>query len=306
MANVPFVRVNFTELFNMKWLKRLLCLAALVLLGAIAFCLVGIYLYHGTPSWYRQRLQTTQQVLDAANSADQKLIDLFSWAASAHAQELRRVRGVVKPSDQPIGPKTVTFSEDELNSFLTSWKTPQKSDLELRIGRYFADGRVIFQPDAIILAGQSPAINTLVSAEFDPSIDAQGNLRLELGSLRAGRLPLPISALGSQLDRLQTLLQQQLSREQREAAIDPAMAANSGALAASWLRLLLSALNDSPADPVLIIPFDMTHLNSGLPVTLTGIRVAEGQITLTMAPVPSDSRKELTDRLKQPWPAAGE
>ena len=44
---------------------------------------------------------------------DQKLIDLFSWAASAQAQQLRRIHGIVDPTDQPIGPKTVTFSEDE-------------------------------------------------------------------------------------------------------------------------------------------------------------------------------------------------
>src|SRR5271163_1522774 len=162
----------------MKWLKRLLCIAGLILAGIIAFCLLGIYLYHGTPSWYHRRVAGAEQVRDAANSADQKLLDLFSWAAGAHAQQVRRIRGVAHSSDQPIGPKTVTFSEDELNSFLNSWETPGKSDLQQRISRYFTDGRVIFQPDAIILAGQSPVIDAVISAEFDPSIDSRGNLRM--------------------------------------------------------------------------------------------------------------------------------
>ena len=301
MANVPFVRVKLLVLSNMKWLKRLLYLAAFLLLGVIAFCMVGIYLYHGTPRWYHRRVVSAQEVQQAANSADQKLIDLFSWAASAHAQELRRLRGKARSSDQTIGPKTVTFSEDELNSFFASWQTPEKRQLQTRISRYFTDGRVIFQPDTLILAGQSPVIGALVSAEFNPTIDDQGKLRLPLGSLRAGLLPLPQSALSGQLARLEDLLTQQLAIEQPGVAIDPALSANSAALAAAWLKLLLSGLTDSRADSVLIIPFDMTNLRRGLPVKLTGIRLAENQITLTVDPIPSDARNDLEDRLKQPW-----
>ena len=68
---------------TMKWVKRLLILIAVALFGAVAFSLAGIYLYRGTPKWYRPRIATTQQVKDAANRADQKLLDLFTWAASA-------------------------------------------------------------------------------------------------------------------------------------------------------------------------------------------------------------------------------
>jgi uncharacterized protein YpmS len=286
---------------RMKWLKRLLYLAAFILLGVIAFCLLGIYLYHGTPHWYHRHLATTQEAQQAANSADQKLIDLFSWAATAHAQELRSLRGVAKPSDQPIGPKTVTFNEDELNSFFASWQTPEKKQLQSRINRYFADGRVIFEPDTLILAGQSPAVDALVSANFHPSIDNQGKLKLSLGALHAGLLPLPRSALSDQFVRLEDLLTQQLAAEQQSVAIDPALTANSAALAASWLKLLLSALNDSPSDSILIIPFDMTNLRRGLPVKLTSVQVAEDQITLTVNPIAASERSDLENTLKQPW-----
>jgi hypothetical protein len=290
----------------MKWLKRLLTLVALGLLAVIAFCLLGIYLYHGTPSWYHRRLASTQEVRDAANSADQKLIDLFSWAASAHAQELRRLHGKAGVSDQPIGPKTITFSEDELNSFLSTWNSPEKGELEQRISRYFTDGRVVFEPDAVILAGQSPTLDALVSAEFDPTIDAQGNLRLQLGSLRAGRLPVPQSMVQGYLDRLHVLLVQQLATEQPSANIDQALAGNAPALASSWLRVLLSGLDGRATDPVLIIPFDMTHLKTGLPVTVTGIAIGEGKITLVLDPVSPDQRQEILKRLKQPYVAARE
>jgi hypothetical protein len=285
----------------MKWFKRLLTLVALGLLVVIAFCLLGIYLYHGTPSWYHRRVATTQEVRDAANSADQKLIDLFSWAADAHAQQLRRLHGTGNSNDEPIGPKTITFSEDELNSLLSTWKSSEKGELEQRISRYFTDGRVIFQPNAVILAGESPTLDALVSAEFDPAIDSQGNLRLQFGSLRAGRLPIPQSIVRGQLNRLHILLVQQLEIEQPDANIDAALAANAPALATAWLRLLLSGLDGRATDSVLIIPFDMTHLNTGLPVTLTGISVADGNLTLSLTPLAADQRQDLLKRLKQPY-----
>jgi hypothetical protein len=285
----------------MKWLKRLLHLAAFALLAIIIFCLVGIHLYRGTPSWYRRHQATVAQVKEAANSADQKLIDLFSWAAAAHAQQLRRLAGHSSPGESPPGPKTVTFNEDELNAFMISWKTPEKTELQQRISRYFTDGRVVFEPDAIILAGQSPMLGTLISAEFDPAIDPDGRVRLPLGSLNAGRLPIPQSAISTQLDRLHALLEQQLAAEQPTATIDPALCANSSALAACWLKLVLSALDDGPADSVLIIPFDMSDLRRGLPVKLTAIQVTEGSITLTLQPVSVDERSQLVNRLKGPW-----
>ena len=113
-------------------------------------------------------------------------------------------------------------------------------------------------------------------------------------------MPIPHSAVASQLERLQILLQQQLAEDQPGASIDPALAANTQALAASWLRLLLSALSDSAADPVLIIPFDMSNLKHGMPVKLTAIKITDAHITLTMDPVSPDDRETIIQRLKQP------
>jgi len=285
----------------MIWLKRLLYLVAFVLLAVIAFALVGIYLYRGTPSWYRPRIATSQQIRDAANSADQKLLDLFSWAASAQAQQLRRIHGISSSGDAPIGPKSVTFTEDEVNSFIAAWKTPDKSQLDQRISRYFTDGRVVFDAGEVILAGHSPAFGALASAQFDPAIDAKGNLNVALDSILAGRLPVPQAALASQLRSLQFLLQQQLNVQRSAVAIDPALTANASALSASWLRLLLSALNDQPADPILIIPFNITNLRHGLPVKLTAIQIVPGQITLTLIPLAPEDRQTFLQRLRQPW-----
>jgi uncharacterized protein YpmS len=289
---------------TMKWLKRLLILISLALLGVIAFSLAGIYLYRGTPKWYRPRIATTQQVKDAANRADQKLLDLFTWAASARAQRLRRINGISKPDDAPIGPKTVSFDDDEINSFATSWKGPEKNAMEEQISHYFTDGRVVLEEDSLILVGQSPAFGALASAVFRPAIDAKGNLHVDLDSLCAGLLPIPQSAVSGRLIHLRFLLQQQLSVEQRSIRIDSAQTANSSALAASWLRLLLCSLTGRPDDPVLIIPFDMSNLSRGFPVKVTAIKIVEGQITLTLEPLTPEDGDKLLEELKQP-PAMG-
>ncbi|HEY1922239.1 MAG TPA: hypothetical protein VGG44_05695 [Tepidisphaeraceae bacterium] len=286
--------------------RRLFYLLAFILLILLASSALGTYLYRGTPSWYHPRIATTEQTRDAANRADQKLLDLFSWAASARAQQARSLHGINTTREPPVGPKTVTFDEDEINSFISSWQTPDTSRLQQRIARYFTGGRIVFEDDSIILAGQSLELHTLASAEFDPRIDTDGNLRLDLAALRAGRLPVPISAVSSQLRRLQSLLQQELTLEQPTANIDPALTANRSALAAGWLHLLLSAMNNHPCDPVLLIPFDISNLRRGMPAKLTAIKVIEGQITLTVEPMPAADRNALVERLKKPYESAAE
>ena len=288
----------------MKWARRILHLVALMLLSIIAFSLIGLYLYRGTPHWYRPALASAQQIKDAANSADQKLLDLFSWAAGAQAERIRKLRGISGPDDSEGGPKTITLTDDEVTSFFYSWSGPDKVDLEQRISRYFTDGRVIFTNDGIILAGNSPALGTLVSMEFNAGIDNQGQLNLSLASMRAGLLPIPQSVAAPYFQRLQAVLEDKLAEEQPYVQIDRTMTANAQALAASWLKLLLSSLAARPSDPTLIIPFDLAHLSRGLPVKLTNIKVEDGQITLTVQPLTPDDRQSLFEQLQQRVPGA--
>jgi hypothetical protein len=284
----------------MKRHKLLRRIAALSLLTTLLSCLVAFHLYRGAPSWYTPASAAGPPSPDAANSADQKLLDLFSWAAGIRAQQLRQLSGHAKPTDAPIEAKTITLSDTELNAFLGSWSTPGMSDLQERISRYFSNGQVGLQNGAIIFAGDSPSMGAVLSAEFDPSIDADGNLRVDLASLSAGRLPIPKSAVGSQLDRLRQLLKEQLDDEKPYVAIAPSLTANSAAFGACWLKLLLSALDNTPANSILIVPFDMSNLNHGVPVNLTAISVTDGKITLTFQPIASDDRAQLVNRLKEP------
>src|SRR5271170_1707351 len=105
----------------MKWRRRLYYYVIYLFSITIVLCVIGLYLYRGTPGWYRPPPAGGQEVKDAANSADQKLLDLFSWAASAQAQQVRNSKGIPSGNDVPVGPKTITLSEEEVNAFFASW-----------------------------------------------------------------------------------------------------------------------------------------------------------------------------------------
>jgi hypothetical protein len=285
----------------MKWIKRLLILIGVVLTAMIAVGLGGLYLYRAAPPWYGRGFLTVIQSKDAANRADQTLLDVFSWAASAQAQEIRRMHHKIDPHEPPIGAKTVTFDEQEINSFVLSWQSSIQSTRHRDLSSYFSGGRLILQDDAVILAGQSAEFDTVVSADFAPSIDDQGKLLFPLEQVRAGRLPIPRFLISDRLQRLHALLAQQLRDCQRTANIDPTLTANSSAVAAGWVRLLLCALDNQPDEAVIFIPVDMNDLRRALPVKLTAVTVAQGSITLTLEPISMADRIDILTRLKDPY-----
>jgi hypothetical protein len=283
-----------------KWLKRILLLLAIALTMVIAAGMGGIYLYRATPSWYRSGKSTPQQTKDAANRADQKLLEVFSWAAAAQAQWIRHAHG--QPASAPaVGPETVSFDEEEINSFFRAWDSPEESVFQSKLSRYFSGGRLVLADGQVILAGQSSELGTVASAEFSPTIDAQGRLRLSLDGLKAGLLPVPMSSVSDPLARLRRLLGDMLVEYQESAKIDQTLTANGSAVAASWTRLMLDSLTDQSSEPVVYIPFDLGNLHRALPVKLTAAKVSEGSITVTLEPLQPQDRAAVLEHLKQPY-----
>lgn len=286
----------------MKWLRRLLLIAAILLCIVIAATLVGLYLYRSTPSWYRRSPLSEQERKAAANRADQKLADVISWAADVQAQQVRRHRGTASSTESPVGPKTVTLAQDELNAFFDSWSGPQKSQFQRRFSRYFSDGRLVLTEGQIILAGQSSEMGTLASVQLQPSIDGQGHLRLQWNGVSAGLLPVPESAIAGRLQRLQALLREQLDIWQESADIDQTLTANASAVEATMTKLLLDAINNRASDPLFFVPFDLGNLRHALPVRLSAVEVGEGTITMTLQPLPLDDRMTILRGIQRPYP----
>jgi hypothetical protein len=293
----------------MKWLRRIRFYLTYLLLVTLISCLVVFYLYRGTPSWYRPPPTDQQQIDDTANSANQKLQDLNTWAANVRAQQLRKSNGNSSSDGDSISSKTITLSDDEVNALFETWKSPDESVAEggnadggganQQLARSFTDGRVFFTRDGIILAGQSPALGAIVSGQFAASIDDQAKLRLSIVALRIGRLPIPQSTAASYLQQLQILIQDRLADQLPYVNIDRNMNPNSYAVTASWTKLLLSALSARPTDSYLIIPPDPAHSNLGLPIRLTALELDDGQITLTLEPITTDDRQSLLEGLQQ-------
>jgi len=227
---------------------------------------------------------------------------VISWAAQVQAQQVRRRRGTASSTESPVGPKTVTLAQDELNAFFDSWAGPQKSQFQRRVSRYFSDGRLVLTDGQIILAGQSLELGTLASVQLQPSIDGQGHLHLQWNGVSAGLLPVPESAIAGRLQRLQALLREQLDLWQESADIDQTLTANASAVEATMTKLLLDAINNRASEPLIFVPFDLGNLRHALPVRLSALEVGEGTITMTLQPLPLDDRMTILRGIQRPYP----
>lgn len=284
----------------MKWARRIL---VVVLLLVIVTAGVSYCMFRSTPSWYHPSRLTVEQQKEAANSADQKLADVLSWAAAVQAQNVRREHGTTLPTEPVLGDKTVKLTDEELNSFIGAWNNPDKSRVQRELAKYFSDGRVMFLNGKIMIVGQSRDLGTLVSAEFDPTITSNGQLDFPLSGIMAGSLPVPESMLGSRLRHVERVLREQLPDYQQSADIDSMQVANGSAVLASMLRLILDGLNDKPSPAVVFVPFSMQDLRDALPVRLTGITASDGSLEMTLTPLTADEQKKVLEEIKAPYEA---
>jgi hypothetical protein len=284
----------------MKWFKRILFFVAVVVFLAIVGIGTAIYMYHSAPRWYRPRVVTAEQQLQTANSAQQKLWDLISWVGSIHAQAIRENRG--NASTEPlVGPKTVKYSDDEFEQLYRTWVEPNAPAFDDEVAKYFTDGRLVFDDDELIIAGQSKDVGALISVVFEPTIDETGALRMKLYSIDAGRLPIPQSMLGNELEKVKSKLMDRLQQYQQTADIDKDLVANKSAVDAAMTRLLLDSLNDQPSDPILYLPYDIGNLKKTIPVKVAAMKLQDGSMMLTLQPLTTTDRTAVLDRLKKPY-----
>jgi hypothetical protein len=293
-------RIHCVRAFVMKWLKRILLFAALMLTLVIVAASVGVYMYRGRPGWYHVRAMTAIQRKEAVNSADQKFADIFSWAAQVQAQQLRKRHGK-GTREAPIGPKSVTITEDEINSFADNWQGSDKSTFQSWFKGYFTDVRLVLDDGAMILAGQSRDLGTLVSVEFDPTVDAQGRLHFDLGGIRAGILPVPRGVLGDRLDRLHFWLVGRLTKNQQWSEVDATMVADTCAVGAVTTQLLLDAMDGNASEPLAFVPFNLSNRQQSLTVRISAISVIQGSMTLTLQPIPVTERASVLTTIKRPY-----
>ncbi|MGA2584907.1 MAG: hypothetical protein ABSG31_16665 [Tepidisphaeraceae bacterium] len=264
-----------------KWRKKILL--SLATSGTV-FLISAAYawhLYRADPDWYGPPLSDEDRAV-AANSADQKMAKLFSWASNVAAQLVQQQSGIRSNEKPPPRQQTVTLSADELNSFIQSWIAGRDLQLQKDMSAHFSDGRVGLRDGQMIVAGKSTDYSTVASIAFQPSVDDQGQFHFDLGQIAAGRLPIPKSALAKQIEQAKEILQDEISDDLTTAWISEDSLANGSAAEAGYTQMLVSGLSGLGMQPVMYLPFDVENTNRLLPVKIEAVDVDSGSITLTV------------------------
>ncbi|HEY8665854.1 MAG TPA: hypothetical protein VIL86_04270 [Tepidisphaeraceae bacterium] len=275
----------------MKWFKRILICILLLVVGVLAFSAATWYMVRGTPEWYRPAKGYDEAV---ARRAEEEVTHVQSWVAKAQTQ----------PSTQSVEPITITLTSDELNAFFTKWKTAKNWDA--KIDRYLANPQIVLHNKRLILAGTVRNLQvmdgTVMSLHFEPRLDADGKLNLDLVKVLAGKVPMPEAVWSGELDRLKGVMSASLPEMQGKSKVLPDGSFNSEAASVAMAKLLLHTLNHEATAPVVFVPFDedQKHRIKVMPMKLTGITVADQTLKLTAVPLDEKQRREELDRIREP------
>lgn len=272
----------------MKLFKRLLLIAALFLAGMIVLAAIGFGLSRKRPAIYRPYVfdAARQQVIN--QKAVDKLLATRHLVATNWSQQVQAQRaGTTRPIQAE--PRTVTFSEEELNAFL-------QHNFKDALASYVREPGIFLAPGKVVLAGEVPQAGaSVLSFHFEPRIEENDQLRMNLANCYIGSARVPRSVFGSHLEKVRASIESRMPGWQKYAAFDRAGAANDAAAYAAMGKLVLSILDDTTADNVVFLADEGGRQ---LPLRLTDILIEAGSITLTIEATTADERKAILARLK--------
>jgi hypothetical protein len=241
----------------------------------------SVYLSRRTPEWYGRQNVNPEQQAAAANTSDQTIADLVSFANDLGAAMRRHQRTGEAIS---IGPKTIILTDDQINAFLDKWEHSLR-DEGIGLDQYLTGLRVEFLDGRILIAGtiqnESVISDTVISAELGLLLDDQGQIRPSVIRFYDGRLPLPRVLLASPEKQLRERLQWNIENWRRQQHVWPDGLADDNAAAALWASILVAALDGKTVDSVLLLPCDF----HSVPVRVTALEVVAGEIRFTLAPI---------------------
>lgn len=276
----------------MKWMKRLLLAAMFVVIFAGALALSAWWLSRGTPDWYGRKRATSQQLAEAARRAEQQVQRTLNWAS-----EQARPQNV--SSTQPVDGFQISLTEDELNGFFQKWDAT--FGWSERYGSFLTDPQIAIEDGHIILAATVADMNSVLSVELQPRLDA-GKLRITMERVLAGRLPLPAGFWDPYRRRVEAAVARRLPRLQHDAKVSADGMASADTVAAAMSDLLLDVLAQRPAAPVLFLP-NIKNGQKCLPVKLTDVEVADKTLTLTVRAMTPREREQMLEEIRAPRPA---
>jgi hypothetical protein len=294
----------------MHFLKSLLRFVLILILFSIIVSVAGWFMLRGTPTWYRPDLMTPDQRKAAAARVEDKLIHMYNWVNATRARRVLAVAAAKKapPSTpsaavdflnhEPAQPFQISFTEAELNAFFDKWA--DAADRRAVLAQYVQDPRLVLRDKQIILAGTLKDLGLVVSMEFEPSIDDQSNLQMNLTRVVGGVLPLPDIIWARRRKQILNLLTQKLPTLQRKATIAPDGTASPAAAEAAMNKLLQATFTRQSADPAIFLPYDMSHPDRCVPVTVSAVSILNDTLTLTVQQMTAPQRQALIERLRTP------
>jgi hypothetical protein len=279
----------------MKWKKRLL-LAALFL--AVFLVTLGIavwWLAHGSPQWYVRHKLAPQEIEAAASRAERNLQATLSWAQDRQAEAM--VGGLRPVNISPQIPESleISFTQDELNGFFQKWDATFGWSERLR--GYVSDPEIVLTPERLILAATVDDLGAVVSVEFEPRLE-DDKLYFPVKRVLAGRLPLPRALWDRYRARMESRIRESLPSWQGSAQVTARGGANGDAVKAAMGELVLCALSDEPAPPVLFVPYSMNSRPKSLPVKLTALKIADQRLWLTVQPIDASQGRQLLSTIR--------
>jgi hypothetical protein len=291
----------------MKFLKGFIAVVVVLILGGIIVLVGGWFMLRGTPEWYKPDTSTPEQRQIAARNAEDMFTQMTNWAASARAQHLRAAalengtttQAATAMAHEPSQPFQIQFTDQELNAFFDKW-----ADFRGRrefFEQYVQDPRLVLRNNQLILAGTIKEMNMVVSMQFEPKINEQGRIQMNLVRVLGGILPMPDALWANPRQRIVRMLQSKLPMYQNEATIGSDGSANSAAASIGMNKLLLAVLHRKTADPVLFVPYDVRNLNRTLPVKITAVSIQNNTLTVTAEQMTSAERSALLTKLRAPY-----
>ena len=278
-----------------KFLRWVLILVMVLVVIGVAAPLFVRHRMRAQPEWYPKARLAPDEQAAAANRADQKLIAARSEIAEAYAAQTRAARSGQTPTTSPADSFVLSLTQDEINAWLPKWEN--ELGFSHRIEQYLEDPTIIFRDQEIILAATVKDWNTIVSLHFVPQME-EGKLHITLSGVTAGTLPLPRVSWAGYQDRLLNSLQNRLGDFQKRAQIDSSGRANSAAVLAAMSELLIHALKDEPAEPVLFLPEQFGKNPKSLPVRITDVTVVNKTLNLTVRPMDQAERAKLLQDIR--------
>jgi uncharacterized protein YpmS len=288
-------------------LKLFIALLAMLVLLAAGLWVASYAMLRRTPDWYQPDTRSEAQRNKAAKAIEDLLAALSNWGGRRHAAVFRANlpdAPINDPSTQQaramLGSKPdevfqITFTDDQLNAFFNKWANTH--DRRAWFDQYVEDPRLVLRENQLILVGKVKDQGVVVSLIFQPKLDEQGRINLNLTNVLGGVLPMPDALWANQRAAIEESLRRKLPLYQAGAEITPDGVANGDAGSAAMNQLISATLKYKSANSVIFVPLNQ-NLSQSLPVKITSVAIHDHTLQMTAEQMSEEERGAFLKELK--------